>query len=250
MPVIGNDFALIEPYLSAVSSRQSFSFKEAKRLVEETIQNDGAFKVLDLGCGAGKSCEQFRKVNGAIQWFGLDISDSFEVLNRGALRLAMCTFDGINIPVEANCVDLVYSHQVFEHVRNPVLLISEVFRILKPEGSFIGSTSHLEPFHSRSYWNYTPYGFATLLEAAGFGRIRIRPGIDGFTLGIRRLCSYLKMSMLFEPFFLVESPLNLVIEALRVLRISSLKRNALKLVFSGHFVFEAYKTRKVLADLR
>ena len=47
---------------------------------------------------------------------------------------------------------------------------------------FAGSTSHLEAFHSRSVWNYTPYGLMLLLEEAGLELVEVRPVIDAFTL--------------------------------------------------------------------
>jgi hypothetical protein len=84
--------------------------------------------------------------------------------------------------------------------------------VLKADGIFVGSTSHLEPFHSRSYWNYTPYGFCVLLREAGFRSIVVRPGIDSLTLIGRRYLSYVKLADLLEPFFTFESPMNALLE--------------------------------------
>ena len=54
--------------------------------------------------------------------------------------------------------------------------------MLAPDGWLAGSTSHLEAFHSRSVWNYTPYGLMLLLEEAGLDLVEVRPVIDAFTL--------------------------------------------------------------------
>jgi SAM-dependent methyltransferase len=237
----GEDFSLIEPYLGKGDTRQTWSFAEAVRIVGEKTAAMGSCSILDLGCGAGQSFEAFTRVNPRIQWTGLDISDSMEVRNRGKLHQPLCTYDGVNIPMKNGSFDVVYSHQVFEHVRHPEKLLSEAFRILRPDSFLVGSTSHLEPFHSRSYWNFTPYGFSILLQAAGFQDICVRPGIDGFMLMGRRLFSYLKMAWLFESFFTKASPLNAAIELLRFCRVKEARRNALKLTFCGHFVFQARK---------
>lgn len=168
--------------------------------------------------------------------------DSQEVLSRPKKNLPFCAYDGVHIPLADQSVDIIYSRQVFEHVRHPQLVFEDAHRVLKPNGVFVGSTSHLEPFHSRSYWNYTPYGFCILLRDAGFDSILVRPGIDSLTLIGRRLFSYLKLAAVFDPFFTIESPANLFLEAL--LRLSGQpaeRRNALKLLFSGQFCFFARK---------
>jgi SAM-dependent methyltransferase len=137
---------------------------------------------------------------------------------------------------------VIYSRQVFEHVRRPLDLLREIHRVLKPGGYLVGSTSHLEPFHSRSFWNYTPYGFCVLLRDAGFDSAVVRPGIDALTLIARRALSYVRLSGICDPFFENESPLNLFLEVVcRVVRMPAARRNALKLLFAGHFTFVASK---------
>jgi SAM-dependent methyltransferase len=246
----GGDFWLLEPYLPASSSRQACSLTEAQHILDQTEGASSPYRILDLGCGTGNSLAPLKRNLTKVQWFGLDIADSLEVRNRRRASPALCTYDGTQIPMRSDSIDLVYSRQVFEHVRHPEQLLSEVFRIIRPGGVFIGSTSHLEPFHSRSYWNYTPYGFSILLQSAGFQGIEVRPGIDGLTLISRRLFSYLRLSWLFESFFAEESPLNSIIESLRILKVGCTRRNALKLYFCGHFVFRARRAEPVHENIK
>src|SRR5260221_10703064 len=204
------DNALLMPYLPADSSGQSHSLKEAIRVCRELEGNGHRFQLLDLGCGGGESQVMLQaQLSTNFHWIGLDIADSPEVRLRVAKDRDLCTYDGIRIPFRDHSIDLVYSHQVFEHVREPRSLLKEVYRVLRPGGFFVGSTSHLEAFHSRSVWNYTPYGFAELIREAGFGSVRVRPGIDGFTLLVRRVGGMFKAGALFEPFFRHESPFNM-----------------------------------------
>ena len=72
----------------------------------------------------------------------------------------------------------MFSRQVFEHVRHPDALMREVARVLKPGGVFFGSVAYLEPYHSRSIFNFTPYGLMTVLGNAGLRLSELRPGID------------------------------------------------------------------------
>lgn len=236
------DCRLIYEFLPDDTSRQAHSLDQALLALNGISTGAHGVTLVDLGCGTGGSYYVFSGLSGKIAWVGLDITDSYEVLNRRSRDLPFCAYDGTRIPLADSSADIVYSHQVFEHVRHPAPVVAEVLRVLRPGGWFVGSTSHLEPLHSRSYWNYTPYGFCVLLQDAGFHSIRVRPGIDALTLISRRGLSYLGLSPIFKPFFKVESPLNAFLEAgMRVAGVPVRRRNFLKLVFAGHFCFSAQK---------
>jgi SAM-dependent methyltransferase len=235
------DMALVFHHLPDDASWQSHSLGAAFRVLEKYLP-PRRLRILDVGCGAGNSFYEFRKFDRELLWTGLDIVDSPEACARTRDDLNCLTFDGIHIPINDQEIDLAYSRQVFEHVRHPRQLLEEIYRVLKSGGHFVGSTSHLEPFHSRSYWNYTPYGFCVLLMDSGFDSVVIRPGIDGLTLIGRRILSHVRLSKLFDSFFETESPLNFLLELIsRAARMPAKRRNALKLLFSGHFTFVATK---------
>ncbi len=196
---------------------------------------DKPYTILDLGCGSGESLNYFKKLNSKLEWYGIDIENSPEVMSRTMSSEKFITFNGIDIPFEDNNFDLVYCRQVFEHVKKPRDLLAEVKRVLKPGGYLIGSTSHLEPFHSYSYWNYTPFGFYTLLNDAKLKLLHLRAGIDSFTLILRRI---LKSPRFFNIFWKNESPFNFLIFIIgKLFRISTLNVNATKLMFCGQFIF-------------
>jgi hypothetical protein len=46
--------------------------------------------------------------------------------------------------------------------------LSEVARVLRPGGLFIGSCAFLEPFHGDSYCHFSPNGLHSVLTGAGF----------------------------------------------------------------------------------
>jgi ubiquinone/menaquinone biosynthesis C-methylase UbiE len=174
---------------------------------EELNKRNRKINVLDLGCGEGESIDLFKAVNPDIVWYGLDIDESPEVLNRTRTDTNFYSYDGVNIPFPANTFDIVYSSQVFEHIRYPEQVIKEIVRVLKSDGCFFGSVSALEPYHSYSLYNYTPYGFVQLLQSSRFKVNELRPSIDCFTLIVRKL---LNKPGFFGQFWRKESPFNAV----------------------------------------
>jgi ubiquinone/menaquinone biosynthesis C-methylase UbiE len=196
-------------------------------------------RVLDLGCGAGTSVDLFRSLEPRVRWTGADIEHSVEVDERTRTDADFVTFDGEHLPFADAGIDLVYCKQVLEHVRRPRPLLAEVARVLAPRGWFAGSTSHLEAFHSRSLWNYTPYGLMVLLEEAGLELVEVRPVIDAFTLVAWRA---LGMPRSFHRWWARESPPNRAISLLaRPAGWDHRTVNTAKLVLSGQFTFLAHQ---------
>ncbi|OHD76102.1 MAG: hypothetical protein A2V99_03555 [Spirochaetes bacterium RBG_16_67_19] len=234
--------ALILEYLPRDSSAQSHAFEEAvRRLAGRIASKAQPLKLLDLGCGRADSYERFKQAGMQLSWLGLEIGDSPEARGGVVGEATFQVYDGRKIPYPAETFDAVYSRQVFEHVWYPRELIGEVSRVLKKAGIFVGSCSALEPFHSRSVCNFTPYGFATLLRDAGLSEICIRPGVDGLFLIARRLAGLAGIAP-GSWLFVGESPLNLFLETVsRIMGFEARRRAALKLLFCGHFVFSAVK---------
>lgn len=196
-----------------------------------------AHSVLDLGCGRGDSLDLFRRLAPASTWTGLDVEDSAEVRQRTRTDADFRTFDGEHVPFPDRSFDLVYCVQVLEHVRRPAPLLGETARVLRPGGRLAGSTSQLEPFHSRSTFGYTPYGLTLLMEEAGLEVMELRPGIDALTLIVRR---GLGAPRVFDRWWGRESPLNRAIGLFsRLARLDPAGTSAAKLLFCGHFSFLA-----------
>ena len=209
----------------------------SQALADDYIPQLAGGSVLDLGCGAGDSVEQFRDVNPSVRWVGVDVEASPEVALRRRTDAEFVTFDGVHLPFDDGSFDAVYCKQVLEHVRSPGPLLTEVARVLRPGGLLAGSTSQLEAFHSLSTWNYTPYGMKLLLDDAGLALEELRPGIDSLTLIVHR---GLGMPAVTRRYWARESPLNRAIGLVgRVRRLDARRVNAIKLLFCGQFAFLA-----------
>lgn len=146
------------------------------------------FVLLDLGCGNGSLMNKIATIiQGDVDYYGLDIESSPEVLSRNEESNRFFTYDGINIPFPEEQFDVVFCKQVLEHVRHPDMVISQVARVMKKGAFFIGSVSYLEPYHSFSIYNFTPYGLVTICEDHGLSCVDLKPGIDGLAMIERSL---------------------------------------------------------------
>jgi SAM-dependent methyltransferase len=206
-------------------------------LADHYVERLRARRVLDLGCGPGDSVDLFRAAVPDVDWVGADIADSSEVAERTRTDAEFVTFDGRRLPFDDGAFELVFCKQVLEHVEHPRELVGEAARVLAPGGHLAGSTSQLEAFHSRSIFNWTPYGLTRVVEDAGLEVVELRPVIDGFTLVAWRA---LGLPRFFHRWWARESPPYRAIDlAARAMRLDARTRNQVKLVLSGQFAFLA-----------
>jgi SAM-dependent methyltransferase len=238
---------LLAQALPADHARQTL----ATQYIEAAVGHPGEvrpWRVLDLGCGAGSSVELFRRRDPSVEWVGVDIPGSREAGARTRTDARFEIFDGVSLPFEAASFDLVYCHQVLEHVRHPGRLLGDVARVLAPGGYCAGSTSQLEPFHSLSLWNYTPVGFAVLIDEVGLRLVELRPGIDALALITRRLVARGRLAeRVWGRWWAGQSPLNRLIDLhARTRGLDAATVNANKLLFSGQFTFLVQRVERTI----
>lgn len=100
-------------------------------------------RVLDVGCGGGYTCE-FLAQRGAMVT-GIDRPAAcIEAAQCHAEAMGL-TIDyqvgmGETIPFEDDCFDVVVCVDVLEHVKSPAATVTEIGRVLKPEGLFCFDT--------------------------------------------------------------------------------------------------------------
>ncbi len=108
-----------------------------------------------------------------------------------------------NIPKDDNVYDAVVLTQVLEHVPDPEITLTEVCRVLKPNGKLLLSAPlngplHGEPWH---YFQFTHHGFNQLAQKTGFQIAEMEKMGGAFWLIGKRLpVAFKKLVKQYDPF--------------------------------------------------
>ncbi len=141
-------------------------------------------KVLDVGAGlcryqgAFSHCEY--KTQDFCEYKGTKEGVLKDEWNYGKIDYVS---DITSIPVPNNSFDVVLCIEVLEHVPEPIPVIEELSRILKPEGQLLlsaplGAGLHQQPHHY--YGGFTPGFYKKFLPKFGFKIISIEPNCGFF----------------------------------------------------------------------
>jgi 2-polyprenyl-3-methyl-5-hydroxy-6-metoxy-1,4-benzoquinol methylase len=141
-------------------------------------------KLLDVGCGAGERLEQMRGLGWTVS--GLDFDEkAVGVAKARGLDVSCGTIPGIWFPPET--FDVVTMNHVIEHVPDPIELLKECYRILKPGGKVVLTTPNSSSWgHKffREHWRglepprhlhiFGPSSIEQILKRAGFDAVIVR----------------------------------------------------------------------------
>ena len=122
-------------HLGGNRRNQSVSEEKRSRLFKKWIGKNN--KVLDLGCRDGVLTRHFVEGNLVT---GLDIDkQALEDCGKNLNIETIWSDFSLQIPLPTSSFDVVVAGEVIEHLPYPEITVSEISRILKPNGLFIGS---------------------------------------------------------------------------------------------------------------
>jgi len=149
-----------------VLNRDAWIESQAERLPQGS-------RILDAGAGSCPYRDFFSHCEYKAQDF-TSLSD--EQLSGGQYGQIDYVCDIASIPVPDASFDAILCSEVLEHLPEPIKVINEFARILKPGGKIIitaplGSGLHQEPYHF--YGGYTPFWYERFLGDAGFDAVKV-----------------------------------------------------------------------------
>ena len=94
---------------------------------------------LDLGCGTGEMMRLILQQNKDKSLYGIDLSEiMFEVAKEKlGNHVNLILSDSEQLPFSDRFIDVVYCNDSFHHYPAPDKVLSEVYRVLKPNGIFV-----------------------------------------------------------------------------------------------------------------
>jgi ubiquinone/menaquinone biosynthesis C-methylase UbiE len=123
------------------------TLKHSQIIYEDVLKKNANNKIwLDLGCGkkllaAWRYNEEKKLVQKAKLLVGIDY-DFSSLKNHKTIKY-MIRGDILNLPFADCSFGLVTSNMVFEHIREPKILLGQIYRILKPRGTLLMHTPNL-----------------------------------------------------------------------------------------------------------
>jgi 2-polyprenyl-3-methyl-5-hydroxy-6-metoxy-1,4-benzoquinol methylase len=156
-----------------------FKFKQHLFEIDKRLHIKGK-DVIDFGCGIGNFLEVARNF-GVNSTMGVELNDRARELAIGRGFRVENDIDKF----EYSSVDLIYMNDVIEHLRDPVATLTEIRRVLRPDGALFVVTMNVNGAKARLLGNkwelitdpthfyfYQTKSLSRTLEQAGFTSIQ------------------------------------------------------------------------------
>jgi SAM-dependent methyltransferase len=151
-------------------------------------------KVVDLGCSAGYIADEFAALGATVLGVDIDVPGLAVAQDRFGSRVGFLCADGERMPFDDGSIDLVVYNHIYEHVVDPEAVMTEIRRILAPDGAvYLGLGNRLgvmEPHYRLPFLSYLPPSLADrYVRASGRAdhyheRFRTRPGLRKLVRGL------------------------------------------------------------------
>ncbi|GEM_PF-3714487 len=152
------------PMDGSLESYQEWQYKRAEFLYNSFYQHFVNFqgkKILDLGCGVGGKVIFYAEKIPSSSYVGVDIDGAslkyakLLAQKRGVKNLQFKKCEENSLPFPSSFFDIVICEETLEHVENPLAVLKEVKRVLKPGGYFLCIIGPL--YYSKNGHHLFPY---------------------------------------------------------------------------------------------
>lgn len=107
-------------------------------LAKQLIGNLSFTNCLDVGCASGFMISQIAEVFPQAKYFGVDIyQKAIEHAQKIYPKISFKSVSSDRLPFQNNSFDLILCFETIEHVEKPVLILKEIKRVLRKNGTLI-----------------------------------------------------------------------------------------------------------------
>lgn len=142
-------------------------------------------KILDIGCGSGKTLELFEKLGWDVYGLEIDRNAVKVARERGLINVKLGGYEKIaNFP--NNYFDSIRLYHVIEHIPDPCNCLKLIYRKLKPGGEIILGTPNVNSLVSKlfgKFWYnldiprhlfvFSPYTLSKIVKSEGFSHLSV-----------------------------------------------------------------------------
>jgi SAM-dependent methyltransferase len=118
--------------LARLDAQAALSFDEELRIFAE-IGLAGSGTLLEVGCGSGAVTRRLRAALPATRMVALDLDPTL-LAHAGGAGVPLVVADAAQLPIGSSCVDGALVRYVMQHLANPVGVLAEIRRVLRPGG--------------------------------------------------------------------------------------------------------------------
>jgi SAM-dependent methyltransferase len=185
-----NEYEAGDPYSVAEhldSAFQQRRFQTTLNLLTGVFPNSGeGLRILDLGCGEGHITEAIRCKWPRAELCGFDYSlTAIEIARQRYPSIDFAVADAYDIPYGPATIDATVMNNLWEHLPDPMRLLDQIRRVLKPGGYVIISTPSRyrfenlvraafgQPIAFMSKHHVTEYTVGQVVEQMRFGGFEV-----------------------------------------------------------------------------
>lgn len=148
------DSRTLRKMLRSVLLRRVFesSYYGRKKLFLMYLDKTEPGRLLDVGCGDGQRLTRFQSLGWEVEGQEVDPKPARYVSSTYGIRVHAGFLQDLEFPDAT--FDAVTMNHVIEHVHDPIALLAECYRILRPGGALVAVTPNIESYEHKHFGDY------------------------------------------------------------------------------------------------